>query len=91
MPKINNVKKILKIDADMHLNDTFTFSAVYSTRTFGVQSSFSHTWSHIQPIDGQRFLEKTSEFCYATGDPTSIKVWGEVKSAAIRLYAFVFM
>jgi len=43
MPKSQNVKKRAKIDSDMHLNDTLTFSAVFSKMAFGVQPLSNHT------------------------------------------------
>jgi hypothetical protein len=46
MQKSQNAPKG-RIDFDLHLNDTLTFSAVYSERTFGVQPSFCQTWSRM--------------------------------------------
>jgi hypothetical protein len=46
MQKSQNAPKG-RIDFDLHLNDTLTFRAVYSERTFGVQPSFCQTWSQM--------------------------------------------
>jgi hypothetical protein len=45
----------------------------------------------LSPMEGQHLLEKTSGDCNVMGDPTSVKVWAEVKSTAICLYTFVFV
>ena len=54
-------------------------------------SALEVQYRHIKPIDSQCLLEKVSGYCNAMGDPTSVQVWAEVKSAAICLHMFVFV
>jgi len=42
------------------------FGAVYSKRTFGVQSSFSHTWSYIPLLGSRRRVEHTLSETFAS-------------------------
>jgi hypothetical protein len=52
--------------SDVHFNDTLTFIAVHSVRRFGVQSSFSHTWSQFTAEKHQGLVHALSSLSWMT-------------------------